>query len=275
MNGMSEWDATSYEGKDTILRVVREEAARMFSLADQPAAWDAPTACENWQVKDIIGHLVDTTEGYFRGFELARKGADAPDAFGLIAMHEAAGQSAQSFRDLSQQELMARVRADLDKMMGILEPLTAEEWGGLIVTHSFMGPVPAFIYAAGQLMDYGVHTWDIEQGAGSAHGISGEAADLLVPFMFIIWQYTIKPDADMSPFSLGIRVNGGKNAGSWRVSISDQGMTYEPGSVDDLPTVIDFDSGSMVLTAFGRVNAGTVRGDAALANRFLNLFFRI
>ena len=272
---MGEWDATSYEGKDTILRVVRDEAARMFALADQPDAWDAPTACESWQVKDVIGHLVDTTEGYFRAFDIARKGADAPDAFGLVAMHERAGQTAQAFRDLSQQELMARVRSDLDKMMGILEPLTADEWTGLIVPHSYMGPVPAFIYAAGQLMDYGVHTWDIEQGTGSAHGISGEAADLLVPFMFVIWQYTIKPGADLSPFTIGIRVTSGPNAGSYRVSISDQGMAYEPGSVDDLPAVIEFDAGSMVLTAFGRMNAGTVRGDAALASRFLNLFFRI
>jgi uncharacterized protein (TIGR03083 family) len=272
---MGEWDATSYEGKDTILRVVREEAQRMFALADQPAAWDAPTACESWQVKDVIGHLVDTTEGYFRAFEIARKGASAPDAFGLIAMHERAGQTAQSFHNLSQQEMMDRARADLDKMMGILEPLTPDEWGGLMVTHSFMGPVPAFIYAAGQLMDYGVHTWDIEQGTGAAHAISGEAADLLVPFMFVIWQYTIKPDADLSPFSIGIKVTSGPNAGGYRVSIGDQGMAYEPGSVDDLPAVIEFDAGSLVLTAFGRMNAGTVRGDATLANRFLNLFFRI
>jgi hypothetical protein len=31
----------------------------------------------------------------------------------------------------------------------------------------------------------------------------------------------------------------------------------------------------MVLTAFGRCNAGTVRGDRDLAERFLNCFFRI
>jgi uncharacterized protein (TIGR03083 family) len=272
---MGEWDATTYEGKDTILRVVRAEAERMFALAEPPGAWDAPTACESWAVKDVIGHLVDTTEGYFRAFDIARRGADAPDAFGLVAMHERAGASAQSFHNLSQQEMMTRVRADLNKMMGILEPLTAEEWGGLMVTHAFMGPVPAFIYAAGQLMDYGVHTWDIEQGAGAAHAISGEAADLLVPFMFVIWQYTIRPDADLSPFTIGIKVTSGQNAGEFRVSVSDQGMAYEPGSVAGLPAVIEFDAGSMVLTAFGRMNAGTVRGDAALANRFLNLFFRI
>ena len=41
--------------------------------------------------------------------------------------------------------MMARVRSDLDQMMGILEPLSAEEWGSLIVPHFYMGPVPAFI----------------------------------------------------------------------------------------------------------------------------------
>ena len=272
---MSEWNATTYEGKPTILRVVRAQAERMFALAEQPGAWEAPTACESWQVRDIIGHLVDTTEGYFRSFEIARSGATGPEAFGLLAMHEKAGDGGRSFRELSQQEMMTRIRSDLDKMMGILEPLTEEEWSGLIAPHAYMGPVPAFIYAAGQLMDYGVHTWDIEEGTGQAHGVDGEAADLLVPFMFVIWQYTVRPDADMSPFSIGIRVTGGQNAGSYRISVSDQGLAYESGDVDDLPAVIDFDAGSLVLAAFGRANAGTVRGDTALANRFLNMFHSI
>jgi hypothetical protein len=39
--------------------------------------------------------------------------------------------------------------------------------------------------------------------------------------------------------------------------------------------VIEFDAASLVLTTFGRCNTGTVRGDTALANRFLNLFYRI
>jgi uncharacterized protein (TIGR03083 family) len=271
---MSEWNPMTYEGKDTILRVVRDEAERMFALAAQPGAWDAPTACENWRVKDIIGHLVDTTEGYFRSFEIALGGREAPAAFGLAGMHGRAGSSAKAFGGLSQQEMLDRARSDLDKMMGILEPLSAEEWTGLMVPHFYMGNVPAFVYAGGQLMDYGVHTWDIKEGTGKAHGISGDAADLLVPFMFIIWQSTVKSDADLTPFTIGIRVSG-RNAGDYRVSISEQGMQYEPGSLDDLSTVIDFDAGGLVLTTFGRINGGTVRGDEDLADRFLNLFFRI
>lgn len=144
---MSEWNAMTYEGKDTILRVVRREADEMFTLAEQPGAWNAPTACESWQVKDVIGHVVDTTEGYFQAFDTARSGAEAPPPYGLAGMHERAGQSAQAIgTQLSQQEMMARARTDLNKMMGILEPLTADEWSGLIVPHFYMGPVPAFVH---------------------------------------------------------------------------------------------------------------------------------
>lgn len=270
---MSAWNAMTYEGKDTILRVVREEAERMFALAEQPGAWEAPTACEDWEVRDVIGHLVDTTEGYFKAFEAARAGSSG-QPYGLFGMHERAGQQGRSFRSLPQAEMMGRIRKDLDTMMGILEPLSAEEWTGLIVPHFYMGPVPAFIYAAGQLMDYGVHSWDIREGTGRAHALSAAAGDLLAPFMFIIWQNTVRPDADKTSFSVGITVTG-RNAGSYRVSVSEEGMAYELGDVSDLPAVIEFDSGSLVLSAFGRCNAGNIRGDQGVAERFLNLFYRI
>jgi uncharacterized protein (TIGR03083 family) len=270
---MNAWDATTYEGKDTILRVVREEADRFIELAGRPGAWEAPTACEDWSVRDVVGHLVDTTEGYFEAFETARAGGDA-SAYGLTGMHERAGEQATRFRDLSQQEMLGRLRTDLDKLMGILQPMGPEEWTGFMVPHFYMGPVPAFFYAAGQLMDYAVHSWDIRQGTGRAHGLSGDAADLLVPFMFVLWQSTIKQDADLTPFRLGVTVTG-RNAGQYRIDVSEQGMTYAPGEVSDMPTVIDFDAGSLVLTTFGRSNSGTVRGDQDIADRYLNLFFRI
>ena len=79
-----------------------------------------------------------------------RRGPAArPAPYGLTGMHERAGEQATRFRDLSQQEMLARLRTDLDKLMGILEPMGPEEWTGFIVPHFYMGPVPAFFYAAG------------------------------------------------------------------------------------------------------------------------------
>jgi uncharacterized protein (TIGR03083 family) len=271
---MSEWNAMTYEGKDTILRVVRDEAERLFALADNPEIWEAPTACEGWSTRDVVAHIVDTTEGYFRAFDAVRGAGEVPAPHGLKAMSAKVNEAATAFRGVGQDEMMDRLRSDFHKMQEILEPIGPDEWTGLMVTHPYMGPVPAFFYAAGQLMDYGVHSWDIRQNTGRAHALSGDAADLLVPFMFAIWQGTIRTEAVTEPFTIGIRVSG-RNAGDYRVSVSDQGLTYEAGEIDSLPTLIEFDAASMVLRAFGRINSGTVRGDMDLAERYLNLFFSI
>jgi hypothetical protein len=73
---------------------------------------------------------------------------------------------------------------------------------------------------------------------------------------------------------VGVRLSG-HNGGTTRVSVSESGITLEPGDIDDLPLVLDFDAASFVLTAMGRINGGTARGDTALAERYGNLFFRI
>jgi hypothetical protein len=67
----------------------------------------------------------------------------------------------------------------------------------------------------------------------------------------------------------------GRNAGDYKVSISGEGLSYALQDLSGEPAVIGFDAGSLVLTAFGRVNAGTIRGDRAVADQFLNSFFRI
>ncbi|MDQ1618882.1 MAG: hypothetical protein QOE19_1451 [Actinomycetota bacterium] len=271
---MSEWNAMTYEGKDTILRVVNDEAQRFFRLAEPREAWEAPTACENWTTRDAVGHIVDTTEGYFAAFDAARGTGEQGQVYGLPAMAERANSQAIAFRDLPQDELLDRLRTDQQKMTGLLESLSPQDWTGLMVTHPYMGPVPAFFYAAGQLMDYGVHSWDIREGTGRAHALSADAADLLVPFMFALWQGTVRPERDTSPLQVGIRVSG-RNAADYRVTIDENGLSYEPGDVDNLPAVLEFDPASLVLTTFGRANTGTVRGDQETADRYLNAFFRI
>ena len=270
---MSEWNGMTYEAKDNMLRVVREQAEGMFALADAPENWTKPTNSTDWEVRDVIGHIVDVTEGYFVGFEAARASAEGPENHGLPIMAKRLDERAQDFRELSQQEMMDRIKADFAKMMGIFEGLSEDDWSNLMVDHSYMGPLPSMIYPAFHLMDYGVHSWDIRQGLGQEHALDGETADLLVPFMFVLWKYTVA-SSEPEPCELGIRVTSGPSAGDTRVTVGPGGMDYEPGDASDL-TVIEFDPGSFVLTAFGRSNAGSIRGDRAVADQYLNLFFRI
>ena len=66
---------------------------------------------------------------------------------------------------------MERLRTDFSKMQEILDPIGPEDWTGFMVTHPYMGPVPAFFYAAGQLMDYGVHSWDVRRAREGARAV--------------------------------------------------------------------------------------------------------
>src|SRR3954451_3100650 len=264
---MSEWNAMTFEGKPAILRVVREEAERMFALAERPEVGEAPAACVDWSTRDVVGHIIDTTEGYSRAFDAARGTGEVPDPHGLPLMAKLANNGATAFRGVPQAGLMDRLRVDFEKMQGILEALGPDDWTGLMVTHAYMGPVPAFFYAAGQLMDYGVHSWDIRETSGRGHALSGDAADLLVPFMFAIWQGTARTDDVDEPFSVGVRVSG-RNGGDYRLSVGPDPLPYEQGEVASLPAVLEFDAASLVLTGVGRSNGGTVRGDMDVAGRF-------
>ena len=271
---MNEWNATGYAAKDNLLRVVTAEAEGMFEMAGATDAWERQTACPMWQVRDVVGHLIDVTEGYFIGFDAARSGAAVAEPLGLRVMADRLDEGARAHRDLTPHEALDRLSTDFAKLVEICQALGPDEWGGTSVTHKYMGPLPAFFYPVFQLMDYGVHGWDIRQGTGRAHGLGGDTADLLVPFMFILWQATTEPLADGEAFAVGVRVSG-RNAVDYLVNITSEGLSYAQEDVSGMPAVIEFDPGSLVLTAFGRMNAGTIQGDRAVADRFLNSFFRI
>ena len=57
--------------------------------------------------------------------------------------------------------------------------------------------------------------------------------------------------------------------------MSDTGLQFAPGDLDECQATLEFDPATLVLTAYGRVNAGTVRGDRQLASTFRSLFVPI
>ncbi|MGH2774139.1 MAG: maleylpyruvate isomerase family mycothiol-dependent enzyme [Actinomycetota bacterium] len=271
----SQWDATNFAAKDNLLRVVREEAEGFFDIAEKPENWDSPTSAGHWRVRNIVAHIADTTEGYLDRFETTRAGDTAEALAPLTEMAVTADKRAQALSGAPQDELIARLREDFARAMKMFEEVDEQDWSNFLITHAYMGPVPAFFYPIGQLMDYGVHSWDLREGLGMPHFMSADAADMLVPFMFVLWQAT----TDVSrlggeTLEVGVRVSG-RNAATYRVTVTGEGMAYEPGSADDLPVLIDFDPVSLVLTAFGRTRSGTPYGDLDAARKFAGLFFRI
>ena len=136
-----------------------------------------------------------------------------------------------------------------------------------------MGPLPTMFVVEGLLGGYAVHGWDVREGVGAPHTIAGDAADLLVPFVFLLWWTTADTASVHSPYTIGIRTTG-ENGGDTRfdVSLTAYGC---PGEINECEAILEFDPATLVLTAYGRVNGGTVRGDRQLATDFRSLFVAI
>jgi hypothetical protein len=118
-----------------------------------------------------------------------------------------------------------------DWMMDVFEGLSADDWTNLTVTHGYLGPLPAFFYPVFQIMDYGVHSWDIRQGLERPHYLHADVGDILVPFMFILWQATtdtVKVGSDPLGVGTAFRSQCRNVAGE----VTSEGMTYEAGDID-------------------------------------------
>jgi uncharacterized protein (TIGR03083 family) len=264
------------EAKATVLDVLRRDQQKFFDLVEDPKNWNVQTRCTEWEVRDLVGHLIDVTEGYLSRWEVAKKGESA-DAAGLQVMGEKLNDHALEFRRLSREDALGRLKDDRAKMMSIFEALTPDEWTGFMVTHPYMGPVPAGFYPAFHIMDYGIHPYDVEYGLGDKLAEIDEAtAGVLIPYCHIIMQYTVDQESAKGVDCVyGIEVSG-PWGGRWRVTVKDGRWEAKPeqGNFEGCDAVFRYTPSDFVLTVFGRFPGGSASGDPEVIEQVRNLFFR-
>ena len=270
-------NSMDYSGKDTVLDVIRAESADFFKIVDDPNNWNVQTRCTEWEVRDIVGHMIDVTEGYLSRWESARKN-EPRDAVGLLVMGETLNKNAQAYRSLPREEAISRLKNDYKQMMGIFESLSANEWSNFIVTHPYMGGLPTFFYPAFHVMDYGVHTWDMRWGLGEKdRKLDERTAGVLVPYMlFGLLPYTVdQPSAQDMDVEYGIEVLG-EWGGKWRATVRDGQFEAKPtDNFEGCKAVFTYDPSDFVLTTFQRFDGGTATGDPETIEKVRRLFFRI
>ena len=121
--------------------------AALIGSLDAPA-WDAPTRCEGFLVRDVAGHVVGLAEDVVRGVPGSRN----------------AEEEAASVRGDSPSQVAARLRAALASIQPLLEALDDDAWNG-------PSGVPDLTFGRGVLTlwyDAFVHADDIRAALGKA-----------------------------------------------------------------------------------------------------------
>jgi uncharacterized protein (TIGR03083 family) len=272
--GTTRVNVFEHSGKEFLLNLDRSERAEFYKLLDE-APWEGPTASGHWQVRDLCGHMIDVTEGYLDRFAMARSGQEAPAALGLPIMASMLDEAAQSFRSLSKEQAITRLKTASDKLFDIFDALDDKQWSGEIVNHKYMGPLPTCFYAGFQLIDYSIHSWDIKVGLGREEPLSDDAAVTLIPFMLIVLQYTVDAQrAEGFKTRFGIEIEG-SGGGSWTVDVDGTSVNIAEGAGDNREVIFDFDPNDFVLATYQRRRGGSVRGNEELAERVRDLLFKI
>ena len=264
--------------KPTVLDVVRTERGKFYKVIDNPANWNVQTRCTEWEVRDMVGHMIDVTEGYLAGWERARKGEPPVEAVGTGVMADTLNQHAMALRSLSRDQAIARLKTASDKMLTIFDSLTPDQWSNYLVGHYYMGPLPTLFYPVFHVMDYGVHTWDMYWGLGDKQAkLDERSAGVLTPFMLILYSATVEPNSAKGVnITYGIEVDG-EYGGKWKATVKDG--KFESAAVSDLSgvqAIFHYDTASdFVLSAFQREDLSKATGDADVIKTVRELYFTI
>ncbi|MFN2613900.1 MAG: maleylpyruvate isomerase family mycothiol-dependent enzyme [Actinomycetota bacterium] len=242
--------------QEQIVKAIEQDRARLLGFLQTvaSAAWDTPTMCTGWSVKDVVSHLVETDllcGRVYRG-EIAEAGP--PDNAGGIARWSAL--PGEAVRAALWQHGVAAQR--------VLEAMTDEAWSRPI---DIIGRTRVPQIARLHLVELCVHGHDITEALGSP-ALWGER----LPFLA---EYAVRA-APHAFRSLGVPPHDAfrvKAAGAaWTIDGRSGQWTI---SRDPAEHGIDIDPEDLVLVTMGRMPPedalarATVHGSAEAARRIM------
>src|SRR5438128_9163084 len=177
-------EAKMYSDADRA-KVVHTEAKQLeqFLRALSPADWQRPSACDRWQVADVVAHLSQMVlaERITRGLQgdLAPP-QDAPRTGTLNedALRESVAQRAIGFRERTGEHLLSAFVASNDQLHQVLSRLAPQDWETLC-QHP-MGPEPVRTWIDMRITELAMHGWDIRSSFDPQTTLSAESIPALL-----------------------------------------------------------------------------------------------
>lgn len=241
------------------------------------AAWDGPTNCAPWHVRDLAAHVVSSGEGFVASIHQGLAGSVEPTLSNEERHHR-------------QTQLAA---ADADTVARALEAVTSEFVGlydGLdedqlaAICFHRRGNRSVRWYATHRLAEVAFHGWDLRYSLGQSPQLDDAVAALLLP--------TLLESNAPRTYAAGMTSERGRGEryafvvaddpeACWVVTIEPDKLVAQRGrGAADL--TVTGSAGDLALLAYGRADlpalaqSGVVRlaGDIALAERFALIFPR-
>ncbi len=258
---------------DQALRHIRAVTRQVHErLGGLPAeAWDGPTSCPPWRVRDLIGHVVSSGETFKLAVERGVAGSVEP-AVPEAERERRIAEIASSPPD----RMLARLDQATDEVEQLYERLTAEQLEA--ICYHRRGNRPARWYICHRLAEVAFHRWDLDRSLGHDPALHDEVASFLLPTLIESNMPRIYP-------------SGPRGEGRFRLSLADDPtrswlLTATPERLEvtrdgeSADATINAAPSVLALLVYGRADLleeerrgrARIDGDRALAARFGQIF---
>lgn len=185
----------------TLVSSISERAASL-----SPEQMSLPSACSEWEVQDVIAHLIGGADRQIENMTRGRDGDSGPPQAST-----ATGSSAtNSQRDMHWREsfgdrLVAGFDEYYDKLYDVLDTFQPDGWD-TPCWHMRRGAMPAWEYVELRIQELAIHDWDMRKALEPNPSLNADCIDPILSF-----------------------------ATKWL------GMCFRPGEKLDTPVVYEFD----------------------------------
>ena len=220
-------------------------------------AWCYPSACEAWEVRDVVGHLILGAELYAEAISRGLQGdtsaplddlppPGAPTRAAAIAQRSIARR--ESLRD----HLLATFTASHHHLQHLMSSLSPQDWE---TPCSYPGGArrPAHRFLTARLMELAMHAWDIWALRDPARPLFAESGPLFLERLPGIVANNARPDTPLrTPFRYRFAVTGAVPS-QYDIVLAGDTVRMESAGTTATDVQCQCDAGTFVLLMYGRL----------------------
>ncbi len=271
------------DSPDDLVKMVLEETQLLTDYLKElpPEAWSHPTACERWEVADVVSHLMDGAVSYtdaisrgLQGDSLPPEGEADEGLINSVTGSDAIARSAIVHRKRLGDKLLSTFAYESSRLNHIIETLSPEDWDK--PCYDSLRPISVRTFVNLRVFELALHRWDISPRTESSDGLSTNGQ---VCFLEMIQEYSgwfFNPGPRLGePVRLRFPLAGAVSSGIDILTDGDE-VSIEPSTNDEASTTFSCTSEIFAFLMSGRVSVEPalssgrlkVEGDKSLVDQF-------
>ena len=253
----------------TRTRLARFEAERLAaylgSLSDE--GWNHATACDLWQVGDLIGHLVWIGEFYVTFISRALAGDVTPppgspkdERYAGLPPEDFYDLTAREYRDLMGNQILPTFVRQFEALGQALESITPDEYETPCFYHS--GNRPVWTLADLTVQELAIHAWDILSHNEPGTPLSPESQSVLLDRVVQRPQPAVPlPQSVVSPATLRFQLSGSVTR-AYDFTLTPESTSITEASNAPATATLSCDTETFILALYRRLSfADSIKND--------------